>query len=280
MPEISLKNQRVLVTGGGGKLGDELVQAFSNAGAHVAVHFHQNKTECHSERSEESTAPSVSRRSFAFAQDDNNGNSFQADIRDIGQIKKTVHAAAKSLGGLDILINNAAIFGRTPIEDVTLEQWNDFIDINLRAPFFLAKFSAPYLASGCPTSVGGISPAKAGHPKGRIINIADTYGASPSAGFVPYGVSKAGLIAMTKGLAKELAPDVLVNCVCPNVISYQVDKLSSCQVEEINKRAIDNTLLKRPVAIDDVIKTILFLAENNSMTGQAIFVDCGRTLSF
>lgn len=238
MPEITGK--RVLVTGGSGHLGREIATEFVKKGARVCAHYNKS-------------VEAISKLKGIVGV-------IQADISEVGQIEGVVGEAAETLGGLDILVNSAGVFYRTPVENTGEADWNNLMDVNLRAPFFFAKFAAPFLR-------------RSGN--GRIINIADTYGLSPSAGFVPYGVSKAGLIVMTKGLAKEFAPGVPVNCVCPGVTSSQVCKFISLQVEEC-ERAIEATLLKKAVDIKDVISAILFLAENDSMTGQIICVDGGH----
>ncbi len=211
---------KVVITGAGGRLGSKIAEEFVRLGAEVVP--------------------------------------LKFDAAKINSFEKIIKRAAAQLKGIDILVNAAGVFYRTPLHLTKPSDWDEFFNVNLRAPFFLSKFAASYLKKSRP---------------GRIINIADTYGASPSAGFVPYGVSKAGLIAMTKGLAKELAPDVLVNCVCPGVIESGV-RSSEFGVSE--KRAINATLLKRPVAMKDVVDAVIFFARNDSMTGQAIFVDGGR----
>jgi NAD(P)-dependent dehydrogenase (short-subunit alcohol dehydrogenase family) len=279
-----LNGKKVFITGGAKRLGAEIALAFANNGAAVAIHYNNSEWD----------AKKLVKKII------NKGNkacAVRADVGKISQIEHAVNKGAESLGGLDILINNAAIFYKTPLIETSESQWDDFMDINLRAPFFFAKFAAPFLASGCPTLVGKNIPAsaatarrtkkKAGHPAtlphGRIINIADTYGTSPAAGYVPYGVSKAGLIALTKGLAKELASLVLVNCVCPGVISSEVDRVDKLTeltklVREGKRGAMNATLLKRSVDIKDIVNTVMFLAVNNSMTGQAICVDGGKNV--
>lgn len=243
---LAITGKRVLITGGSGRLGRKLAAEFAGNGAKVCVHYNKSKE--------------------AVSKLENVAGAVRAEISDVRQVGRAVDEAVKILGGLDILINSAGVFCRTPIEETGEADWNNLMDVNLRAPFFFAKFATPFLQ-------------KSG--TGRIINIADTYGVSPSAGFVPYGVSKAGLIAMTKGLAKELAPEVLVNCVCPGVISSEIDqvdkltRLTSLQAEE-KRRAIGATLLKRAVDIEDVVSAILFMARNGSMTGQMIYVDGGH----
>ncbi len=211
---------KVVITGAGGRLGSKIAEEFVRLGAEVVP--------------------------------------LKFDAAKINSFEKIIKRAAAQLKGIDILVNAAGVFYRTPLHLTKPSDWDEFFNVNLRAPFFLSKFAASYLKKSRP---------------GRIINIADTYGASPSAGFVPYGVSKAGLIAMTKGLAKELAPGVLVNCVCPGAVEM---KGEGRRKKEEERRAVDTTLLKRAVDVKDVVNAILFLSRNDSMTGQAIFVDGGK----
>ena len=226
----NLKGKRVLITGGSSRVGRNIILSLENKGVLVVPHY--NKT-------------SIS-------------GGIKGAIENVKDIQNVVQKTVKKLGGLDILINNAAVFYKTPLNKVTVKEWDDLININLRAAFFFSKFAAPFLKKSA---------------AGQIISIADTYGVSPAVGYVPYGISKAGIIAMTIGLAKELAPDVLVNCVCPGVINIDV---RSKKQKARSKKALKATLLKRLVEIEDVVNTVLFLATNNSITGQAIFVDSGK----
>ena len=237
--------RKVFITGGAKRLGAEIAKAFAGYGAELIIHHNNSARDA-----ERLVKEMLKKGAKAYA--------VKADVGKIGEIEDAVNKGAELLGGLDILIVNAAIFYKTPLAETSESQWNDFMDINLRAPFFFSKFASPFLKkSSC----------------GRIINISDTCGFSPAASYVPYGVSKAGLIALTKGLAKELAPEVTVNCVCPGVIKMKQEAGSRKQ-----ETAVNSTLLKRPSDIKDVVDAVLFLAKNNSMTGQAVCVDGGKNV--
>ncbi|MBI2974012.1 MAG: SDR family oxidoreductase [Deltaproteobacteria bacterium] len=250
-----MSGRKVFITGGAKRLGREIALAFANNGAAVVIHYNKSKQE-------------AGKLVEEIASKGNKACAVKADVRVISQIENAVNKGAKFLGGLDILlINNAAIFYKTPLAETSEPQWDDFLDINCRAPFFFAKFAAPFLK-------------KSGH--GRIINIADTYGFSPAASYVPYGISKAGVIALTKGLAKELAPLVLVNCVCPGVVRFPISDFRPQKSEVRDQRseqmALGATLLKKEVEVQDVVDAVLFLVRNNSITGQAVSVDGGKNV--
>lgn len=223
------------MTGGSSKLGSLMAEAFAEEGANVAIHYHDAKAR--SQELAEVLAKKYGVKTKIFC----------GDIKRTGDIKRLVRSVASSFGKIDVLINNSAVFYRTPIKATTEKNWDDLLDTNLKGQFFMIKESLPFM-----TKKG----------LGRIINMADTYGASPSAGFVPYGISKAGVIAMTKGLAKELSPEILVNCVCPGIV----------------ESAHGSRLTTHGVKASDVVNAVLFLAKNDSMTGQSLFVDGGKNV--
>ncbi|HEU5393715.1 MAG TPA: SDR family oxidoreductase, partial [Candidatus Methylomirabilis sp.] len=161
---------------------------------------------------------------------------------------------------LDILVNNAAVFPRTPLGEVTAEGWDAIFAVNLRAPFLLAQAAAPLMHQG-----GG----------GRIVNLADISAERPFPGYIPYCVSKAGLIALTRGLAKALAPDVLVNAIAPGTVLWPVD-----YPVEGRERELRRTPLKRTGTPEDVARAVLFLLEGaDFVTGQVLALDGGRSLT-
>jgi len=243
---MQIKNKNILITGAGKRFGRELALKLASLGANIAVHYNKSKEYA------EGLTKELNKKDIKSI-------AVQANILKPKQIAKAVKKTAEGLGTIDILINNAAIFHKTPFNEITDKDWDNFLDINLKGCFYFAKeFMGP--------------PVKPGDDSVRkIINIADTYGASPAKGFLPYGVSKAGVIALTKGLAKELAPNTLVNAICPGPFLPAVNE----SVESINK-ATARTLLRRMGSTEDIIKTIVFLIENDYITGQAIFVDGGR----
>lgn len=260
---VELHGKNALVTGAARRLGREIALALADKGVNVAIHYHRSKKEAQ-ELAQEIMASGL--KSVAI----------RANIEKAKEITKVLRKAYEFLGGLDILVNNAGVFYTTPIDNVTDNDWSKFLDINLKAQFYFSREFA---------SLERKAMAK-------IINMADSYGASPAAAFIPYGVSKAGVIALTKGLAKAYAPDILVNCICGGPISCsgrppwqpssrfqagtEAGHYKSTQKSE--QRAISATLLERAGRPEDITKTVLFLAENDYITGQAIFVDGGRCI--
>ena len=235
--------KNAIVTGAAKRLGREIALALAKKGVNIAIHYNKSKKEA------EELADQIRSKGLK-------STTVQADISKPNEITKAVEKAGKGLGSLDILINNAAIFYPTPLEKITEEDWNAFLDINLKSQFFFAREFARHANS----------PAK-------IINMADGYGWSPSEKFIPYGVSKAGVVALTKGLAKAYAPEITVNCICPGPVLPLDDTNEASQ-----KKAIMATLLKKEGTVEDIIKTVVFLIENDYITGQAICVDGGKSI--
>jgi pteridine reductase len=161
---------------------------------------------------------------------------------------------------LDLLVNNASRFYPTPVGEVSEAQWDDMVSTNLKAPFFLAQAAAPHLK-------------KSG---GGIINIADIYGDRPLPNFPLYSMTKAGLVMLTKTLARELAPEIRVNAVAPGVILWPERDLD----EMSKQRIVSRTLLKRSGEPADIARAVLFLVRDAGyMTGQVLTVDGGRSVA-
>ena len=241
---MELSGKNAIVTGAAKRIGREIALALAGQGMNIAVHYHNSKKDAH-ELAEKITA--MGRKAVAI----------KADCAKRKDIYSAVEKAKKEFGVLHLLINNAAIFDPSNFFETDDNEWNKYLDVNLKAPFYFAQKFAENNSAGL----------------AKIINIADTYGVSPAASFIPYGVSKSGVISLTKGLAKALAPKILVNCICPGPILP-----SAGGTTEQTQRSIDSTLLKRMGAMEDIAKTVLFLAENDYITGQAIFVDGGKSI--
>jgi pteridine reductase len=159
---------------------------------------------------------------------------------------------------LDALVNNASSFFATPVSEITAAAWDDLIGTNLRAPLFLAQAAAPALK----------------RTQGAIVNIADIHAERPLKNFVVYSVAKAGLIAVTRSLARELAPEVRVNAIAPGPILWPDD----ASFDELSRqRIVSQTPLKREGEPDDIAKAVYFLlAEAPYVTGETLRVDGGR----
>jgi pteridine reductase len=161
---------------------------------------------------------------------------------------------------LDALVNNASTFYATPLGEITLRHWDELLGTNLRAPLFLAQAAAPHLRrSG-----------------GSIVNIADIHAERPLKSYVIYSIAKAGLVGLTRSLARELGPEIRVNAVAPGPIMWPEDG----SFDEVSRqRVISYTLLKRMGEPDDIARAVYYLiAEAPYVTGQVLSVDGGRSI--
>ena len=234
-----------LVTGAGHRVGRALALALARAGADVAVHYHSAESEAaETVRSIEA----LGRTAFAL----------RADLADAESCGALVAAAASRLGGLDILVNSASLFESAPFEEITVEDWDRVQAVNLRAPFLLTRAAAPLLRVR----------------NGVVVNIADLAGVQAWQRFVHHGVSKAGLIHLTRVTARALAPAIRVNCIIPGTVLPPEDYTEE-QVEQTAARAA----LKRIGSPQDVVEALLFLVRSEFATGSAVTVDGGRMLT-
>jgi pteridine reductase len=185
----------------------------------------------------------------------------QADLLETAKLPSLVDQTLQTFGRLDFLVNNASSFFPTPIGEIELDNWNDLIGTNLQAPLFLAQAAAPALR-------------KAG---GAIVNIADIHADRPLKSYVVYSIAKAGLIGLTRSLARELAPEVRVNAVAPGPVLWPDDE----SFDELSRqRIISHTPLKREGTPEDIAGAVHYLlAEATYVTGQTINVDGGRNIA-
>lgn len=239
---MQLAGRRALVTGAGRRLGRAIAEALGAQGMHVAVHYGG------SEAGARETARAIERAGGT-------ATLHQADLRDANAPARLVEAVVAALGGLDALVNSAAVMVRTPIGEVTPEAWDAMFALNLRAPFFLAQAAAPHLAQR----------------RGAIVNIADLAAFEHWPAYVPHGISKAGVVQMTEGLARALAPAVRVNAVAPGAVLLPDD-----WDEASVARLVSTTPLDRLGSPDDVTAAVLYLLTADYVTGETIVVDGGR----
>jgi NAD(P)-dependent dehydrogenase (short-subunit alcohol dehydrogenase family) len=243
---MNLKNRTVLVTGAGVRLGQAIAVSLSQQGMRLALHYHQSL-----EGAKETLD--------LIGGDTKKHGCFQADLRQVSKIELLIQHIEEQLGQIDVLINNAADFFPTPIGEVRESEWDHLISLNLKAPFFLSQLV-------------GSSMLKQG--QGKIVNIVDVAAERPWPQFLPYCASKAGLISLTKGLAKALAPAVQVNAVAPGTLLGAGQ--SSSFSEDL---AIERSLLKKMGHPDDIAKAVTYLLENDFVTGTVLPVDGGRMLA-
>jgi pteridine reductase len=242
---IDLHESVVLVTGGAHRLGRAIALALGQAGAKVMVHYNRSADQ----------AQVVLRDLAALGVQ---SAAVAGDLSRVAEVERMVDTAVSRWGRLDVLVNNAGIWGSTPIGAVTEERWSDLIDTNLRGAFFAAQRAAPALrATG-----------------GAIINIADVGALRPWRNHTPYLISKGGIITLTKALAMDLAPEVRVNAVAPGAVLLP-DDWTPKQIE----RATRNVPLQRLGHSEDVAQAVLYLAQAEYVTGVVLPVDGGRHLS-
>ena len=190
---------------------------------------------------------------------------FQTDVTKPDQIKAAVAGIVVKYGRIDVLINNASSFYPTPLQECSNEQWDDLVDSNLRAAFYLSQQLAPEL------------PRRAG----SAVNMVDTHADNPRNGFPIYSIAKAGVKAMTKSLAKELAPRVRVNGVSPGAILWppSLEYESKPEVLLGRKKMLETIPLRVLGDPQNIADTVFFLANDACyVTGQTIRVDGGRYL--
>lgn len=248
MAETRLERKVAFITGAAKRVGAGVAEHLAARGMQLAIHYKQSAPEAERLASRIRDAHGVDVLIL------------QADLRDIASLAPLVDRVATHFGRMDVLINNASAFYPTPVEEVTPEQWQDLMDTNLRAPFFLAQAAIPYLRAS----------------RGCIVNLADIYGDRPLAHYLPYNISKAGIVMLTKSLAKDLGPDIRVNAVAPGVALWAE---GSQPAEGTRQRVLARTALKCAGSPEDMAKAIaFFIFDAPYVTGQVLAVDGGRSV--
>jgi len=239
----------VLITGAARRIGAALARGFHAEGANVCIHFHRSAPAAEQLRDELNQARAGSAIAVA------------ADLLDIDALPGLVERTIATFGRLDVLINNASTFYPTPLGKVTVENWEDLTGTNLRAPLFLSQAAAPALKNAA----------------GLILNMIDIHGQRPLPEHPVYSTAKAGLIMLTRSLARELGPEVRVNGIAPGPILWPEGGLNEAVKQEI----IDKTLLKRSGSPADIVRAALFFAKDAPyVTGQILAIDGGRSVGW
>ncbi len=244
-----MQGKCVLITGGAKRVGAAICRRMHAAGANLMLHYRASAGEA---RLLQAELNHVRQNSVAL---------IQADLLDLAQLPAMIDRTLATYGRLDALINNASSFFQTPVGDITPSDWEDLIGTNLRAPLFLAQAAAAALR----------------RTQGVIVNITDIHAERPLKNFVVYSVAKAGLVGLTRSLARELAPEVRVNAVAPGPILWPDDE----SFDELSRqRIISHTPLRREGTPEDIAKAVHFLvADAGYVTGETINVDGGRRVA-
>jgi pteridine reductase len=244
---LPLAGRCVLVTGGAKRLGAAIGRRLHAAGANVVVHYHQSRPAADALVAELEAA----RAGSALA--------VRADLHDVERLPTLIEAALARFGRLDVLVNNASTFYATPVGTITPEQFDDLVGTNLRAPLFLSQAAAAALRES----------------HGLILNMVDIHGRRPLKAHPVYSAAKAGLVMLTKSLARELGPQVRVNGIAPGPVLWPERPLDEALKAEI----VAKTALQRSGSPEDIARTAYFFAaEAPYVTGQVIAVDGGRSL--
>jgi 3-oxoacyl-[acyl-carrier protein] reductase len=241
---MRLKNKVALITGSSRGIGRATALLFAKEGAKVVVNY------CKAEKGADSVVQAIkSMGSDAIA--------VKCDVSKENEVKQMVEKAIKKFGRIDILVNNAGIVFDLPFKDHTVEHWRRTLDVNLIGAFICSKYVTAYMK------------------KGHIINVASTNGINSGCPeSMDYDASKAGLISLTKNLAEQFAPNILVNCVAPGWVDTDINKDLP---KDYVKFETQNILLKRFGRPEEIAKTILFLASDDAsfITGTTIVVAGG-----
>ena len=242
---MDLKNKNILVTGGAKRIGKTICEALADHGANIIIHYNTSEKEA---KDLQTQLRKKTGRVFIF----------QADLGKSSDIIKMMPQIEKEMDGVDILINNASIFESAPLENISESDWDRHIDINLKAPFLLAQ---------------RVSQKMIQKKYGKIINITDASVGRPYTHYLHYCASKGGLDALTKALAKELAPHIQVNSIAPGPIIPSQD-----YSEEQRRKSQEKTLLKRWGDPKNIAQAVLFLIEADFVTGTTVTIDGGRLI--
>jgi len=234
-----------LITGGAARIGAQIAETLHDNNYRIIIHCNQSL-----EKAQLLSDKLNSKRK-------NTTEVISGNLNNIDSILTIVN----SIESLDLLVNNASVFYPKPVENSSIDDWNDVINVNLRAPFFLSK---------------GLSK-KLSINNGSIINIIDIHSERPLKNHAVYNISKAGLKMMTQTLAKELAPSIRVNGVSPGSILWPE---ATAEISDDEKKLmLDRIVLNRQGSPQDIADTVLFLANSDYITGQIINIDGGRTLN-
>ena len=247
---MMLKGKTAIVTGGGRDIGRACVMRLAEEGANVAINYHSSSDGADSAVKE---IEAMGGKAFAM----------QGDLTNEAEVTALVDRAASELGGVHVLVNNAGgLIKRVPIKEMSLEHWNNVMDLNLTSTFLLVRAAVQHMTSGA------------------IVNLASQAGRDGGGpGAAAYAASKGAVMTLTRGLAKEFGPDIRVNSICPGMID--TDFHNNFTKDEVRKMVAGNTPLKREGLPVDVANLVAYLATDQSafLTGTNVDINGGMLFS-
>jgi len=242
MAEKSLAGQVALITGGSKRIGRSIALRLATDGADIIINYDSSKSEADALVNE---LKSLGRRAVAV----------QADVSHRADVQKLFTATENEFSRLDILVNNAGTFFGAKFEELSEEQWDHILNVNLKSQFLCAQSAAPIMKR---------------QGRGRIINLSSLGGLLPWPGYTHYCVSKAGSIMLTRCLARALGPEILVNSIAPGTIQFPGETPDEDYIRRVP--------LHRTGTGEDIAEAVAYLTKADFVTGQILVVDGGRSL--
>jgi NAD(P)-dependent dehydrogenase (short-subunit alcohol dehydrogenase family) len=242
---MNIADAVVIITGAAERVGRVIALHLASRGARIAFSYYQ----------EEEPWQQTLEEIEAFG---NPALAVRTEVRSAASIRSLVEAAWEKFGRIDVLINNASVWLKGDLMEISEEEWDLALDVNLKGPFLASQLTAEKMQAG---------------GRGCIINITDLSAFQVWPGYAHHAASKSGLVSLTKSMAAELAPEIRVNAIAPGTVL-----LPENATEEKKRWAEENSVLKRIGSPDDVARTAAFLIENDFLTGAVYFVDGGRSL--
>jgi pteridine reductase len=241
---MDLEGRVALVTGGARRVGRAISLALAEEGADLVINYNRSADQA---ADVGDRVRGLGRKALAV----------QADVSTEAGVRELIRATREAFGRLDLLVNSAALFERTPFESISRDEWRRVIGVNLEGPFFLSQAAAPMLRES----------------HGAIVNICDLSAVQAWPSFAHHAVSKAGLLHLTRVLARSLAPDVRVNAIIPGTVlppeNFEGEDYAG---------GPDRRVVRREGRADDVAHAVLYLWQAGFVTGETITVDGGRML--
>lgn len=245
---MKLEGKVALVTGAAKRVGRAIAVSLAQRGAKLAIHYNHSREEAQRFAEE---AKGISGQDAKI---------FKADLSDVRQVERMAETVLKEFGTIHVLVNSASLYQKNVFGKTKLADWDSHLNANLRGPFFLSQAL-------------GLVMKKAG--EGKIVNMADWAAHRPYVDYIPYCISKAGILCLNTALAKALAPEVQVNAILPGPIL-----LPESFTPKMRKAVEDATLLKHIGTPKDIAHAVLFLIEGSDfITGATLSVDGGRLIA-